>query len=488
MSKTWKIILAVIGIAIIGGGVYWFFNKKNAQQAQAAAAQFDVAIIEEGILTTTINAVGTVRSNQSTILVWKTSGTVENVNVEPGDGVQAGDTLATLTKTSLPQNVIMAQADLVNAQKALGDLYTSAESAKTAAMQAITQYAQQVRDAQYQLDNYTIPAEYENSTAMEALDLTKQKLDEAREAYEPYKYYPSSSDIRQDFKDALDEAQSDYNAAVKRLEYEYELEVAENNLQKAREDYEKYKDGPDPADIEATEARIEAAEATLKMAFIEAPFDATVTEVKPHPGDQVTANTQGFRLDDLSKVYIDVDIPEVDIQKVQIGQDVSITLDALRGKEYNGSVSEIAKAGENDQGIVNFQVTVELVNPDANILPGMTAEISIITSKSESKLLVPNQALKSENGKLYVYKVEKGKGPQLVEITIGDSSETHSEVVSGNLQAGDRIVLNPAVFEQTQEQGGMPFAGMRKASNAGGSGKSSENPPAGHPGTLPDGK
>ena len=489
MSKFWKITITILGIAILGGGLYWwFFIRTDVQQAQAAASQLETSIVEEGILTSTVDAVGTVRSKQNTLLVWKTSGTVEDVTVKAGDQVEAGDILATLSETSLPQNIIMAQADLVNAQKSLDDLYTNAESAKTSAMQSITQYAQAVRDAQYQLDNYTITAEYEDMTAMEALDITKQELDEARAAYEPYKYYPSSSDIREEYKDALDEAQSNYNAAVKRLEYEYELEVAENNLKKARADYEKYKNGPDPADIAAAEARIAAAEATIKLTYIEAPFDATITEAIPYAGDQVTANTKAFRLDNLSEVYIDVNIPEVDVKKIKEGQEATITIDAIRGKTYNGVVSEIARAGENNQGIVNFKVTVKLTKPDSEILPGMTAEVSIITSKSGSKLLVPNQALKAENGKLYVYKIIKGERPQLIEITIGDSSDTHSEVVSGELESGDLIVLNPAVFEKTQEEGGTPFSGMRKMRDAEGGSNSSESPPTGHPGTLPDGK
>ena len=485
MSKTWKIILAVLGVVIIAGGLYFYFNQKNAKQALAAAGNFETAVLQEDVLTATIDAVGVVRSNQSATLAWKTSGTVEAVNVAPGDSVKTGDVLASLAQTSLPQNIILAQADLVNAQKARDDLYTSAETAKTAAMQSITQYAKAVRDAQYQLDNYTVPTDQADMTAMEALDMTKQKLDEARAAYEPYKFYPSGSEIRQDLKDDLDRAQSDYDAAVKRVEYEYELEVAENNLKKAREDYEKYKDGPDPADIAAVEARIAAAEATLKLAYIEAPFDATVTDAIPNVGDQVSAGMKAFRLDDLSRVFVDVEIPEVDIKKVQVGQEATITLDAIRGKQYAGVVAEIAQAGENNQGIVNFRVTVELTEPDSEILPGMTAEVEIVTSKSEPKLLVPNQALKAEDGKLYVYKVVPGEGPQKVEIAVGESSETFSEVVSGGLQAGDRVVLNPTLFEQTQQGNSDMREQMRELRQAGGG---SKNPPSGHPGTLPDGK
>ena len=86
-------------------------------------------------------------------------------------------------------------------------------------------------------------------------------------------------------KEKLDQAQSDYNVAVRRLELEYQLEVSKANLEKARKDYEKWKDGPVPDEIAAANSRIAAAQATLSQAWIEAPFSGTVTLAIPQPGD-----------------------------------------------------------------------------------------------------------------------------------------------------------------------------------------------------------
>ena len=93
--------------------------------------------------------------------------------------------------------------------------------------------------------------------------------------------------------------------AVKRLDYEYELAVAGANLNEAREDYETWKDGPDPDDIAASQARIAAVEANLSQAWIGTPLWGTITEAYPQPGDQVSTNTKAFRVDDLSKLYVD---------------------------------------------------------------------------------------------------------------------------------------------------------------------------------------
>ena len=79
---------------------------------------FKLLVVEKGELTGTVGATGTVHANQSGWLVWQTSGTVSEVNFKLGDKVNTGDVMALLNKTSLSQNIILAEADLVSAQKA----------------------------------------------------------------------------------------------------------------------------------------------------------------------------------------------------------------------------------------------------------------------------------------------------------------------------------------------------------------------------------
>jgi len=410
-------------------------------------------------LTATIGATGTVHSNQSADLYWKTSGTVEEVYVKVGDQASAGDVLARVSQASLPQAVILAQADLVNAQKALDDLYTQARDAKVAAMQSIATNAQAVKNAQYQLDNYTAPQDQAGMSAIDALDAMQKKLDAARQAFEPYKYYSSGNTTRQDLKDALDQAQSDYNSAVKSLEYEYDLAVAQANLDKARQDYQKWKDGPDPNDIDAANARINAAKATISQAWIEAPFAGTITVAQPQPGDQVAPASQSglsspaFRLDDLSTLLIDVQVSEIDINQVALNQDVTITFDAILNKEYRGSVVEVARVGASEQGVVDFFVTVKLDDADEQVKPGMTAAVNIVVSQLKDVLLVPNRAVRVQDNNRVVYILQNNQ-PVAVDITLGASSDAMSQVLSGGLKVGDLIVLNPPV--QFNSGGGPP--------------------------------
>lgn len=442
-----KKFVAILLLITAAGVLYYYYQQYTmVQDPNAGLVRYETVSIEEGKLVSTIYATGKVRSKQSTSLYWKTSGIVDMVFFEVDDQVETGDLLASLLQTSLPQSVILAQADLVNAQTELADLYTNAENAQTSAMNDIATYAQAVRDAQYQLDNYTIPTNMADLDTMEALDLMKAELDAVREAFEPYKYFSTDNETRQRLEEDLNEAQSNYNAAVKRLDYEYELEVALDNLEKARSDFDKWAKGPNPEEITAVEVRIAAAEAILNQAWIEAPFSGSITKVIPLPGDQVDNNTEAFRIDDLSTLFVDLQVSEIDISLIEIGQNATMTFDAIRGAEYRGVVTEIGRIGTESQGgVVNFTVTLEMIDPDENVLTGMTSEVEIVVSQREQAILVPNQAVRYEEGAQVVYILSPGNELTPVTVELGISSEVYSELLSGELQVGDEIVVNPDI-------------------------------------------
>jgi len=463
-KKVW-IIGIVLVVLVAGYFIYRSYSQKKA--AQTAASQVETAKVQRGTLTLTIDATGKVRSAQSAVLYWGTSGTVEKVNVQVGQMVKAGDVLATLAQNSLPQSVITAQADLQSAQQALDDLYTQAEANKTTAMKNISTYAQNVRDAQYQLDNFTVPTDQAGLSAMDALKLMEDKLNQARAAFEPYKFSPFESTTRQELKKQLDLAQAGYDAAVKRVEYEYELEVAKANLAQAQKDYERWKNGPSESDIAAAKAKITAAEATIRLAWIEAPFDGTITEVIPQPGDQVNANQEAFRLDNLTTLYVDLSVSEVDINNVKKGLPVTITFDAIRGKTYKGEVTQVSMVSNSSSDTATYTVTVKMDEVSPEVLPGMTSAVEIVIQQQEQALLVPNQAIRYQNGKQVVYVLVPGKGMQPVPIQIGISSDTYTQVTGGQLKEGDLVVLNASTTTTAE---GMPpgLFMMRPRTNSGG--------------------
>ena len=239
------------------------------------------------------------------------------------------------------------------------------------------------------------------------------------------------------------------------------MAVAEARLADAQREWERVKDGPSADDIRAAEARVAAAQATLEMAQVTAPFTGTITAVNIKPGDQVTAGTLGFRLDDLSQHLVDVDLSEVDINRIQVGQPAMLNFDAIPSVEYTGEVIEIGEVGTSVQGVVNFPVTLVLANTNGEIKPGMTAAVNIVVDQLENVLQVPNRAVRVINGQRVVYLLQDNQATP-VAITLGVSSDLYSEVLDGEIKAGDLVVLDPPtyVFDPNEEP---PFVrGMRQ--------------------------
>lgn len=382
--------------------------------------QFQMATIERGDLVATVGATGTVRARQTASLVWQTTGTVEDVNVKIGDKVAPGDVLASLEKTSLPQNIILAEAELVTAQQALTDLLES-DTARAQAWIAL-------RDAEDAFDKaYNYRDELNYPTRKTQVIIVKENtpygvVDSPR--LKTYKVEGTDEEI----------AKADADLALKEAQYE-----------DAKRTYDRLADGPNKDDLAAAQARVDAAQATLNMARLTAPFAGTVTEAEPLPGDQVTTGMPAFRVDDLTSLLVDVEVSEVDINSVSVGQTVSMSFDAILGKDYEGQVVKVSQAGTVVSGVVNFTVTVELTDADEQVKPGMTAAVNIVVREIKDAVLVPNRAVRLVDGKRVVYTLSEEGMQKKVEIRLGASSDTVSVVVGGDIKEGDEIILNPQI-------------------------------------------
>jgi len=195
-------------------------------------------------------------------------------------------------------------------------------------------------------------------------------------------------------------------------------------------------------EIAAAQARVDAAQATLNLGRVIAPFPGIVTEAHSLPGDQIGAGATAFRLDDLSGLYVDVEVSEVDINSVSIGQPATLSFDAILNRDYHGEVVEVAKVGNNIGGIVNFTVTVELTDTDDLVKPGMTAAVNVVVNELLDVVLVPNRAVRLSDGNRVVYLLVNDQ-PVKTEIKLGASSDTMSVVAGDGLAVGDTIILNP---------------------------------------------
>lgn len=409
--RTWIIVGVVLLVVIL---IAVFANSGGND-----VVAFQTVPVERGNLVASVGATGSVRARQSATLIWQTSGIVESVNVNVGSIVIQDELLANLNKASLNQSIILAEADLVSAQKALEDLLSS-DTARLEAQKAVDS-AEKAYEKAY---NWRMKLNGK-------IEITDYFFEFGVLKSRQYKGLASEETVAQADKD---------------------LALAEARLGDARRKYERLLDGPDSAEVSAAEARVAAAQSTLNLSYLIAPFDGTITQASPAVGDQVATGTVGYRIDDLSHLLVDVQVSEVDINSVAVGQTSTLTFDAILGKEYHGEVVQVGQAGDTVQGVVSFTVTIELTDADELVKPGMTAAVNVVVEEVKAVILIPNRAVRLVDGNRVVYMLVDNQ-PVQVKVQLGSSSDLESVVAEGDIKEGDLIILNPPSLN------GGPFGG-----------------------------
>ncbi|MEW5872491.1 MAG: efflux RND transporter periplasmic adaptor subunit [Chloroflexota bacterium] len=344
-----------------------------------------VAPPDTGDLAPIVSATGEVTPAESSVLSVTAPGLIAEVLVKEGDAVEAGQVLVRLKgREELQAAIAGAKFETTAAQKAIDDLDDAADAARTQALQAISLYSKQLRDAQYNLDNYTVPLSLEDLDPWEAIDIMRAALDEARDVFEPYKFKSEGDATRKRLKEDLDDAQSDYNSAVRHLELLTARDVAQNNLDQARKDYETWKDGPDPAEVKVAQARLENADAALAAAQaalddleLRALFTGVVSELYVDAGEWVNPGVPILQLADLQHLRVETtDLNEIDAARVSVGAPVKITFDALPDIVIAGTVKSLAVKPAQGSG-VNYTAIIEMPEWPENLRWGMTAFVDI---------------------------------------------------------------------------------------------------------------
>jgi HlyD family secretion protein len=414
--RKYRNLLIILLIVVVAASAFIFVRGSN----EDPASQFQTSPVERGTLTATIGATGTVRAKQTAVLVWQAAGAVDTVNVKVGDNIPEDFVMAFLKKESLPQSIIAAEADLVDAQKALDELLNS-DTDRAEAVIALRE-AQETHDKAANYLHYLQNSRRIPQTSVRTFLIRT----------------PRGFEYRTKTKTFKGPAPEDWI-----IEAENDLALKKAELDEAQRTYDRLTSG-NTAEIAAAEARVEAAQAARNLARVISPFPGTVTESYTLSGDQVAAGETAFRIDNLSSLLVDVKVSEVDINSVSIGQPVTLTFDAILGREYHGEVVEVTQAGTVEEGVVNFTVTVELTDADAAVKPGMTAAVNIVVEELQDVLLVPNRAVRLADGERVVYLLQDGQ-PVKKNIRLGSSSDTMSIVAGGDVQEGDVVILNPPV-------------------------------------------
>jgi HlyD family secretion protein len=469
-----KFFIGVLIVAVIGVGVFFYWQR---QQSQAQATNtYQTVKLTMGDLTATVGATGTVRTNQTTMVNWQASGRIGKILVKEGDKVTTNQVLAELDLSSLPQNVILAKSDLVTAQRNLDNLKNS-DTAKAQAQETLAKAQQALKDAQDARYQKNLARVEQTTIDQKNADLiiAQDALKTAQDNYAKVENRGDADVIRANRFSALAAAQAKLDQIKYDLAYlnsrpdvnevaqaDAAILVAKSKLADAQREWDRLKNGADPQDIAAAQAKIDSIQSLLAQVQIKSPINGTVTDVKSMVGDQVSASTVSFRIDDTTRLLIDVPVPEVDINRVKIGQNAKLTFDAISGKEYKGKVVDVSTFGTASAGVVNFTVTVELTELDDQVRSGMTAAVNLTVEQLTNVLTVPNRAVRLQDGKHIIYILENN-APKPVEVTLGSTADTNTQILRGDVKAGDEVILNPpsAALTAPAAAGGGPFGAGR---------------------------
>jgi HlyD family secretion protein len=219
-------------------------------------------------------------------------------------------------------------------------------------------------------------------------------------------------------------------------------------------------------------AELHAAQVNLDYTNIASPVDGTVVLRNVSVGQTVAASFQTPTLfliaQDLTKMQVDTNVSESDVGGARVGEKACFTVEAYPDQTFCGQIYQVRRAPITVQNVVTYDVVVNVDNPDLKLLPGMTANMRIITDERDKVVRVPMQALKfspggfggkggsaatKPGGGTRVWVLRDGK-PVRVPITVGLDDGTYAEVVQGDLKPGDQVVVNEVSADGQSGRGG----------------------------------
>ncbi|HTA82492.1 MAG TPA: efflux RND transporter periplasmic adaptor subunit [Bacteroidia bacterium] len=214
--------------------------------------------------------------------------------------------------------------------------------------------------------------------------------------------------------------------------------VSPNDLQLAQSQMQS-----DSALCNSEKANWMAMESMKDYLTVRAPFDGTITQRNVHPGALVTAANGGkaemeplLELQQISKLRLQVKVPETFATQLQDNQDVSFVVDALPGKTFTGKISRQANSLDDKYRSETFEIDV--INSDNVLMPGMYAEVLLPLQGHSNACIVPQSAVVTSTERKYVIKVEDNKAV-LVNVTTGNEDKGMIEIF-GDVKSGDSVI------------------------------------------------
>jgi len=494
--------LGLIAIVAFAGFAFW--------SNRASAAEYMTAKVDRGNLRNTVTATGVLQAVTTVQVGSQASGTISAINVDFNSVVKKGQVIAQLDSTVAQAQVQQARANLENARASLNQARAgvSASRAGTADAQAKVLVARSTTQTQKagvssaQANVAVLKAQRDD--AMSALKqqetlatagvISKRDYEIAQTAY-------ATAEARYNQAAAqLDQAVlgEQISAGAGQAQAEAQLQQSQAQIQQSQAQVQQAE-----AQVHQAQAALSLSEANLSHTTITSPIDGVVVSRDINVGQTVAASLSAPTLftiaNDLTKMQVIANIDQADIGLVEQAKTVNFGVDAFPGKDFKGTIQQLRLNPQSIQNVVTYNVVIDVDNPEQKLKPGMTANLTITIDERNNVLKVPNAALRfrpsttgrnrsnsdgSNGGQRQnrgqrnsdgsgeqnenrltpstapvmsgqtrlVWVLGQDEKPQPRRITVGLTDGAATEVLSGNLQEGDVVIIGETVSGQTRPQ------------------------------------
>jgi HlyD family secretion protein len=390
-----RVVVALLIIAVGGAGAAYFMPAKEAKIPEL---KYRAAVVDSGNITQTVTASGTINPVALVNVGSQVSGTVVELNADFNDRVKAGQVLLKLDPTIFNAQIRQSEASLASAQASL-----------------------RLALANFERNERLVKQNYISSLQ---LDQSRRELDVAR------------------------------------------------------------------ANIKLSEAQLERTRADLNNSVIRAPIDGVIIKRTIDLGQTVAASFSTPNLfqiaKDLTKMQIDTNVSEADVGALKTGQPARFVVDAYPDREFDATMRQFRLAATVVQNVVTYNVVLDVENKEELLKPGMTAQVRLVVGNRQNVVRIPTAALrfrmsdeeqekelkkqkakgsavasasakevlpppapeddlafrsKEESTRSFkVFKVDEKNQLKPVDIKIGLSNFRYTEVLSGDLKKGERVV------------------------------------------------
>lgn len=486
----WKALVVILLVAAIAGGGYWFYSSR-LNQAFGETVQ-----VSRGSITASVSATGKVEPREEVKLSFKIGGRLKAVPVVEGQLLEPGRLVAELDPGTLKLAVDEAETSLalrrlrlqqarrgtrqeeINAARAgLGGAQARLDNLRGRPRPDEVAEARASRDAaQARLDNLLArPRGDEVAGARATLDKAKVALENAQTAYDRVSWAPNITELSQARQlhlatIELEAAQANYDRTIRGAVPE-EIRAAEADVNAAQASYDRVVRGATPEEIRAAEAEVDAARAKLELAEngplsediavlekevelarltlerarinlddirLIAPNAGNVLTAPARVGEYVAPQQVVATIGGLGDLRLRADIDEVDVGKVGVGQEVSISFDAFPGEKAAGRIMEILPDAKVKAGATVYEAMVEF-STKLPVRPRMAADLTITASRKDGILLLPNRAIQTVGRKKVVEMLDGDRIARRT-VDVGLSDETRSEILEG-LAEGEVVLI-----------------------------------------------